>query len=171
MNELEFDTRKTAQRLEALNAYFQAQVVDGNRFICRHYQQCRNSHPGMFFEGQLHHVGNHYDAFLLGRPFRIMIVGQEYGHGPALVSLEKRHQMILEVRGLQNTFVQRNPHKRGVTSALRLLYNIPLGEQHEAEFLGLETIGFISLMLMPWSIICCVLQSRKRKVVEEKPPV
>ena len=52
---LEFDSRKTEQRIKDLQIYFNSQVLDGDRFICEYYQQCRNSHPGTFYEGQLHY--------------------------------------------------------------------------------------------------------------------
>jgi len=138
IEELEFDPQKTVQRVKELETYFQTQVLDRERFICQNYQQCLSSHPGTFHQGQLHHVGDYYDAYVRGRPYRIMIVGQEYGHGPANVSLNARSQMVLEETGLQKTFGQRNPHMRGVTSALNLLYDLPLSRDHESEFMQID---------------------------------
>ena len=50
---LEFDPEKTGQRMKELETYFHALVLDGERFKCQNYQECRDSHPGTFYQGQL----------------------------------------------------------------------------------------------------------------------
>lgn len=54
-----------------------ANVLNDRRFICRHFDECLASTKGRgkFHEGQLSHVGRRYDLL---RPFRIVVVGQEY---------------------------------------------------------------------------------------------
>jgi len=37
------------------------------------------------------------------------------------------------------SYPARNPHMRGTTNVLRLLFGIPLGEDHDSEFLALST--------------------------------
>src|SRR5437868_4567994 len=81
----------TATRVTALHNYFEQNVVRGGEFICGAAEMCKASHAGDFHESQLHHVGNSYDLLLDERPLRIVVVGQEYGHGPPLVGLAARH--------------------------------------------------------------------------------
>jgi hypothetical protein len=135
MDGLSFYPTLTAQRRLILDRYLSENVLVGKHFICPFYKQCRDSHPDIFYEGQLHHVGNHYDGSIAGNPYRVMVVGQEYGHDPSLVSMDDRSQMVLEQTGIEKTFSNRNPHMRGTTSVLRLLFGIPLGGDHSEEFL------------------------------------
>ncbi len=134
--------QKTAERRQALEAYLTANVL-GAEFTCRHYEACRSSHAGTFYEGQLHHVGRFYDVVSGGVPFRVVVVGQEYGEGPARVSCEARYHVVMGT-GLGQRFkagdgyTARNPHMKGTTSVLRLLFGIRLGADHDSEFL---TIG------------------------------
>ena len=130
-----FDQQKTIERIVALDSYFKTRVMESNRFTCSNFSACRKSHLGTFYQGQLHHIGSYYDAYLNNRPFRIIVVGQEYGHEPSFVSLSARRQMVLNQTGLHKTFPQRNPHMRGTTSALRLLFGLPLSVDHASEYL------------------------------------
>jgi len=132
----------TKQRRERLDKYFRDNVLGINGFCCRHYQHCRNSHSGLFYEGQLNHLGNYYDTFVNGKPFRIIVVGQEYGMPPAKVSIADRTSDILNY-GLKTRFKKvdqihepRNPHMRGTTSVLRLLFGKGLGIDFDDEFLN-----------------------------------
>jgi hypothetical protein len=84
------DPAVTAARVAALDAYMERHVLGSRGFSCVQFRECRSSHSGTFFEGQLHHVGGHYDLTLNGRPFRIAVVGQEYGNGPTGVTRTKR---------------------------------------------------------------------------------
>jgi hypothetical protein len=136
---LRSDPARTALRVAALGAYFRGDVLDGKTFCCRHQAACRRSYAGPLLDGQLPHVGAHFDLFLNGVPCRIVVVGQEYGHGPAAVSLADRHEMI-RASGADRRFVAedgfpaRNPHMRGTTSLLRLLLGHSLGSDHLGEF-------------------------------------
>lgn len=142
MNDLCVNMISTTHRKNLLEAYFRQNVLCGQDFICPDYDECRNSHNGIFYEGQLHHVGNHYDISLFDKPFRVVVVGQEYGHGPACVSMEDRSKMVLEQTGIFKSFSSRNPHMRGTTSVLRLLFGISLGSDHKDEFLKIDNDEF-----------------------------
>jgi hypothetical protein len=110
---------RTLERTAQLSQYLRAEVLN-ERFLCRSYDVCRAScSDRVFYEGQLPHVGQHYDLQVDGKPTRIVIVGQEYGHGPALVRLEGRAAMIRDAAA--KLFRGRNPHMKGTTTILRLL--------------------------------------------------
>jgi hypothetical protein len=133
-----FAPDKTSKRRQLLENYFTSNVLIGDSFICSSFLLCRQSYDGIFYEGQLHHVGNYYDVMVSSNPYRIMVVGQEYGHGPSQVTMDVRRRMIVEQTGLYKTFKDRNPHMRGTTSVLRLLFGIPLGSNHASEFIQVE---------------------------------
>ena len=81
------DTARTAERRRALDEYAVANVLANDDFLCSHYNQCKSSHSGIFYEGQLHHVGRFYDLLVDASPLRIIVVGQEYGLGPKPLTL------------------------------------------------------------------------------------
>ncbi len=133
---------RTARRVVALDAYFRRAVLDRDTFRCHHAADCRGSHPGRFLEGQLHHVGPHYDLTVNGVPRRIVVVGQEYGHGREHVSLRERSDMICGFAHRhrfkkKDGFPARNPHMRGTTSLLRLLFGRGLRTDYAGEFIDL----------------------------------
>ena len=125
----------TARRWAEMERYLALNVLEPaeKRFICKFADQCKSSHPGQFYEGQLHHLGWHYDLAVDGRPLRIVAVGQECGHNPIHVTMEQRRNKILVGSGLHRRFYaegryrNRNPHMRGTTSVLRLLLGLGLG--------------------------------------------
>jgi hypothetical protein len=135
--EFSADSPATARRIGRLQAYFEEQVLTNGQFICSTYQQCKESHRGPFYAGQLPHVGTHYDLMRNGDPFRIVVVGQEYGEGPELVDLNARRATIVGSSGAKK-FASRNPHMRGCTSILRLLFGKELGRDREGEFVQLD---------------------------------
>jgi hypothetical protein len=55
------DLNRSALYRERLEQYLTTYVLSDNLFLCDHYNDCRNSHIGKFYEGQLHHVGHYYD--------------------------------------------------------------------------------------------------------------
>ncbi len=134
----------TAARVAELDRYMATNVLDGMTFVCDKYDACRASHAGQFFEGQLHHVGRHYDLVVDGKSFRIVVVGQEYGNGPRYVSREARSRDVAELTGVGKRFFSdgghpaRNPHMRGTTSLLRLLFGRAPGRDYSGEFLSLN---------------------------------
>lgn len=93
------------------------------------------------------HLGRHFDVTIGGRPLRIVVVGQESGwpRGPGarkrgrLVSLETRYQVVHGMSGHQRRYYSepgyaaRNPHMRGTTSALRVIFGKGLGTRFEDE--------------------------------------
>jgi len=141
MAALTCDFERSARRTRELHEYLSASVLRDEHLVCRHYGRCRSSHFGVFFEGQLHHVGHSYDLLRDSRPLRIMVVGQEYGGGPAMVTLDERYRMVYQGSGIGSRFKAdgvhraRNPHMRGTTSVLRLLFGLPLGTDHQSELL------------------------------------
>ena len=117
---------RTLERTAQLSQYLRAEVLN-ERFLCRSYDVCRAScSDRVFYEGQLPHVGQHYDLQVDGKPTRIVVVGQEYGHGPALVRLEGRAAMIRDAAA--KGFRGRNPHMKGTTTILRLLLHRNAGD-------------------------------------------
>lgn len=129
---------RSSARGARLDAYFRKHVLD-REFLCRHYDECRQSRSEyLFFEGQLPHVGPHYDLEVAGRPTRIVIIGQEYGHGPGRVGLSKRSDMIRRSASQDFRSRARNPHMKGTASLLRLLLGRAPGTDAEGERLGLS---------------------------------
>lgn len=135
--------RKTEEKVLALERYLTTNVLS-TEFVCRHYRECKSSHCEKFYEGQLHHVGRYYDLLSDDLPFRIVVVGQEYGMPPARASSEVRYAMVMK-SAFGSRFTAgggeeaRNPHMRGTTSVLRLLFGIPLGVDYESEFLTINS--------------------------------
>ena len=73
------------------------------------------------------------------------MVGQEYGHGPDGVDLVARRKMIADKSGTASRFYAggpnfppRNPHMRGCTSVLRLLFDKHAGSDYAGEFVDLD---------------------------------
>lgn len=127
---------RTKQRIDELTAYCAANVHDGCGMTCIHEQACRASKASnWFYEGQLSHVGRNYDLEINGKPLRIVIVGQEYGHWHRFVSLAGRTEMIATTSA-NARFAGRNPHMRGTTSLLRLILGREIGNDREGEQLG-----------------------------------
>jgi hypothetical protein len=116
-----------------LEHYMRANVLNGAEFCCPHYKECRGSRKDFpYYEGQLSHVGRHYDLEVSGRPMRIVVVGQEYGTGERRMGLGQRSKM-LEKKSALVGFRGRNKHMKGTTSTLRLLLGRKLGTDAEGE--------------------------------------
>jgi hypothetical protein len=146
---IEADLQATRRRIARLRRYVAGNLLTDQAFICPHYQQCKHSrHPGdVFREGIMSHVGRHLDLFLAGRPLRVVVVGQESGwtKGPGArkrrrrVSLDTRYQAIHDFIGRQRRYYAepgypgRNPHMRGTTSVLRVIFGKGLGTRFEEE--------------------------------------
>ncbi len=69
--------------------------VLGERFCCRHHDDCRASatatRPGVsFYAGQLSYVGRHYDTEVDGGPFRVLVVPMETGRAREHVTIAQR---------------------------------------------------------------------------------
>lgn len=128
---IQSDPQKTAGRIDELNEYVHRNLLTDGKFVCEHYQACRASGPKVFYEGQMSHVGKHYDLTVGGRELRIVVVGQEYGQRSCLVDLEARTAMIDGSAG--KDFTKRNPHMAGTTSILRLLLGRQAGKDSQGE--------------------------------------
>jgi hypothetical protein len=143
MPNLQSHPAETVARADELERYFAANVAASGALTCATCAQCRSSHPGIFYPAQQHHVGRHYDLVRDGKPLRIVVVGQEYGHGPAFVTLTHRSDMIVGTSGTESRFKAdgklkaRNPHMRGCTSLLRLILGRGLGTDYDGEFLDI----------------------------------
>jgi hypothetical protein len=112
--------------VEPLDAYFRDNV-----FGCRHMASCQMSaeRKGHCFNAvQLPHVGELYDLSHEGRPFRIAVCGQEAGGAKGDGSIAGRSSRMSKW-GRDKSFSERNPHMQGTTSALRLLFGLPLSSE------------------------------------------
>lgn len=163
------DQPKTRGRAGQLERYLTKNVL-GADFICPHHHECRASHTGRFYEGQLHHVGRFYDLQLDAKPVRVVVVGQEYGQAPPRVSCHARHDMLMSSAldhrfKAGDGFKARNPHMRGTTNVLRLLYGIPLGTDHDSEFMmiGGERVHIFNAFALVNYLLCSAVPAAGSK--------
>ncbi len=137
----------TRRRTARLRYYYSRHVLRGRDFICRHCEACMQSHSGRFIPGQLNAPGACFDLLVSqgerSTPLRVMIVGQEVGGGEGRVSMARRKERVMSV-GLERhyrregDFAGRNQHMKGVTNALRLLFDRGLGSNYEGEWITLS---------------------------------
>ncbi|WP_157563388.1 hypothetical protein [Micromonospora chokoriensis] len=92
-----------------------------------------------FAAGQLSHVGHHYDLVLDGVPARTLVIAMETGRARGGVTLKQRYAEVMQSAGL--AFTARNPHMRGVTSALRLAAGREPGPDRAGELLNLDNVS------------------------------
>jgi hypothetical protein len=140
------DVMATKARIARLRHYMRRNVLNGREFICSSWGECEGS-IGVgctFKEGQLSHVGKHYDLTMEGRSLRVVVVGQEVGAtAEPRVTLAQRYRHIHRGSGLERRFdgdqdhTRRNPHMRGTTLALRTIFCKP-GTGHATEFLQMD---------------------------------
>ncbi len=157
----------SAARLARLEAYMNEHVLGARGMVCSSYVRCVKSHRGQFFEGQLHHVGKHFDTEVNGAAMRVVVVGQEYGNGPARVSLEDRYHDVAIRTGLQKRFRRdgvsdgRNPHMRGTTSLLRLVFGREPGERHAHEFFDTPqgSVHLYDMFALVNFLLCSAIQT------------
>ena len=147
---VEVDLRATRNRIRRLRRYVDSNLLHEDDFICTAQEQCRGScRPGdAFREGTMSHVGRCFDLSVDDKPLRIVVVGQEAGlpkdrqlqHLASRVSLDDRYHQIHDSAGLKRRYYTesghqgRNPHMRGTTSALRVLFGKGPGADHAGEF-------------------------------------
>jgi hypothetical protein len=129
------DPRETKRRLSELQSYFSKNLFKerGKCCDCSFYEKsCRPSHRGDFYYGKLHHVGEHYDLSRRRWPLRIAVVAQDDNTHKEFKTFRKRSKEVLassRERFSRNTSDSdesccRNPHMRGTTSLLRLIFQI-----------------------------------------------
>ena len=143
------DVAGSRRRRQHLKQYTKRTLLD-DEFLCPHFESCRGSIlPGhQFREGTMSHIGHRYELVRNGKPLRVMVVGQESGlpKDPASqwgrkVTMDARHDQVLD-SGLQRRYYTepphegRNPHMRGTTSALRIVFGKGLGSDYDAEFVS-----------------------------------
>ncbi len=76
------DPVRTRQRIAELDEYMARSVYGRNGFVCDSAARCRRAAADKgadFYEGQLSHVGLHYDLFDDGVPLRVLVLGMEMG--------------------------------------------------------------------------------------------
>jgi len=158
---LQANIEATRMRQARLRAYFGAHVLNGHGFVCRHSAVCASScRAGVtFYPVQLPHVGSHYDLLRDGRPFRVVMVGQEAGHGDA-VDLAQRRALIRA--RIDDTFSARNAHMAGTTSLLRLLFGRDPGIDRDGEFLDLqgERVHLFEAFALVNFLLCSAVEGR-----------
>ncbi|RKN22599.1 hypothetical protein D7147_08110 [Micromonospora musae] len=142
------DTAATATRIERLGQYMTEHVLGpSGSCVCRRLGSCRQSvlsvrrgtspRTATFAAGQLSHVGHHYDLMLDGVPMRTLVIAMETGRAREGVTLKQRHAEVMQSASL--AFTARNPHMRGVTSALRLALGQEPGPDRAGELLRLNS--------------------------------
>lgn len=143
------DLGATRRRVRRLRRYVERGLLDQGEFLCPHFDACRASIAAgdQFREGTMSHVGRRFDLVRDGEPLRVVVVGQESGlsNDPwamwdRKVSLAARYQQVHDVSGLQKRYYAsdgypgRNPHMRGTTSALRVVFGRDPGIDHAGEW-------------------------------------
>jgi hypothetical protein len=147
---IETDPVTTRNRIRRLRRYVADNLLDQGDFVCSAYGACSSSckPDDAFREGTMSHVGRRFDLRMDGKSLRIVVVAQESGwpkypklaHLTSRVSLEDRYQQIHDGTGLGRRYYTepghagRNPHMRGTTSALRVIFGKELGTDHRDEF-------------------------------------
>jgi hypothetical protein len=147
----EVDLAATRRRISRLRRYVQGHLLTEDReFICPHLPECAASVRAgdAFREGTMSHLGRRFDVLRDGRPLRVVVVGQESGWARGAgsrarnsrVSLAERYATVVEDTGLARAdyahdgLGPRNPHMRGTTSALRVLFGTGLGSDPAGEY-------------------------------------
>ncbi|MET7966514.1 hypothetical protein [Micromonospora sp. NPDC005305] len=146
---LSSDTVATGSRIDRLGQYMAEHVLaTSGTCVCRRLDSCRQSVLGgsrgasrpeaAFAAGQLSHVGHHYDLVVDGVPSRTLVIAMETGRAREGVTLKERHAEVMQSASL--AFTARNPHMRGVTSALRLAVGRDPGADRDGEHLRLDGV-------------------------------
>ncbi len=138
---------RTETRLARLKDYMDSNVLAGKQFICGSWGECEgSSNPDCSFtEGQLSHLGKHFDLLKDGQPIRVVVVGQEVGaSGHPRTTLPERYRTIHDGSGMNKRFVSdgdhksRNPHMKGTTLALRAIFGTGSGTERDGEFINVD---------------------------------
>ncbi|WP_147131581.1 hypothetical protein [Nocardia ninae] len=141
------DPPATANRVAALKDYMSDNVLDGEVFTCVNAASCRRSavrdqnkstDPASieFYEGQLSHIGPHYDIHVGEKPWRVMCLGMDVGRADPHIGLTRRREQQREA--IDKPFTARHAHMRGTTTALRLAFARDTGRDPAGECLQLQ---------------------------------
>lgn len=143
------DVVATQARIELVDEYMSEHVFGERGFVCAAAGACRRSvmvdRAGRartdrnFAEGQLSHIGHHYDVCVDGQPMRVLVIAMETGREDVGVSLEARRLQLAQSAAL--SFASRNPHMRGTTTALRLAFGREPGTDRDSELLRVGNDG------------------------------
>lgn len=154
------DRAATESRIIQLRRYMDAAVTDGRDFRCRSEEGCRSSlDPTLTFaRGQLSYVGPRYDLIIGAKPYRVLVIAMDTGRTDELVTLEQRREQVF-VR-IPQKFSERNPHMRGTTSALRVLFGGLPGMDASGEWLdiGGESAHVFEAYAMANLRLCSAMQ-------------
>jgi hypothetical protein len=148
---VDVDPAATRRRRERLQEYVASNLLERQRFICGHKAACSKSRieGDVFRPGIMSHLGRRFDLRLGGKDLRVVVVGQEPGlpSGPdarrlgSKVSLDDRYTQVRTESGLNSRYYAdagyraRNPHMRGTTSALRIIFGHGLGSDDAGEWI------------------------------------
>lgn len=158
------DPDRTRERIAELDEYMTHSVYGAHGFVCASRTACSTaatSRGSDFREGQLSHVGLHYDLFENGTPLRVLVLGLETGRPDQHVSLEARRQQQNSVINL--AFRDRHSHMLGTTSALRAAFGRELGDDRPGEFLPIANLS------SPEHVMQCYALVNKRLCSAVKP--
>lgn len=132
------DPDRTRQRIAELDEYLTSSVFGAHGFVCASGASCSSAalkRSADFYEGQLSHVGLHYDMYEDGSPLRVLVLGMEMGRPDRHISMETRRRQQDEAIGM--AFSTRHAHMLGTTSALRAAFGRGLGNDRVGELLPL----------------------------------
>lgn len=126
-NGLESDLNRTILRRRDMQAYFDRSVDNGVELVCIFGNRCRSSVGGLSLaEGQLSHVGDHYDIRHDGSPIRVLIVPMQTGRDDQHVTIAQRAAQVETGKPISARPMPRTPHMDGTALALKTLLGIPL---------------------------------------------
>lgn len=126
-NGLGSDSKRATLRRDEMQTYFDQAVDDGEQLVCRFGNRCRSSAGNMdFAEGQLSHVGAHYELRDAGRPLRILVVPMQTGRNDRHITVAQRAAQVETGKPLSARPMPRTQHMDGTALALKTLLNVPL---------------------------------------------
>lgn len=164
------DPNATIRRVRRLAEYMSDSVLDDEKaFKCSSFRSCKESTEAKrgvrFFEGQLSHVGLHYDTTVDGAPFRVLIVPLDAGNERSRVSLVERRDEQVRVR-IGESWRDHNPHMRGVALALRLAFGGQVGIDSEGEWLKTAAgrVHVFDAFAMANLTLCSAIVPREKSV-------
>ncbi len=120
--DLTVDLAACAERRAELRAYFETKVDDGHRLVCMFSRRCRES-VGLsgFAEGQLSHLGSHYEISDSGRPLRVLMVPMQRGRDDEHITMEQRAEQVESGKPLSARPKPRTQQMDGTALALKVL--------------------------------------------------
>jgi len=145
----EADQRERERRVEEYLK--QERLLDVHNFDCRHLSACQSScAQGIdFTEGQLHHIGARYSLLRDGEPFRVVVVGEQYG-GEQPTGLDERRDVVRDCHRFKPNSMpfpwlqkddENNRHMTGTLLALRFLFEKPFPLPFAADDSNLDVDG------------------------------